>query len=73
MWSTELGIIDILREVSCLSQHLCSPREGNLDAVYRIFSYLQKNLGKNPGSMSYDPMYEPIDENLSEVVGSYLD
>ena len=36
-WSIELGRIDILTEVSFLSQHLCSPREVNLDAVYRIF------------------------------------
>ena len=67
--SIELGRIDILTEVSCLYQHLCSPREGHLDAVYLIFRYLQKNLGKNPGRMSYDPMYEPTDENVFVVVG----
>ena len=39
-WSIELGRIDILTEVSCLSQHLYSSRERNLDAVYRIFIYL---------------------------------
>ena len=38
-WSIELGRIDILTEVSFLSQHLCSPIEGHLDAVYRIFIY----------------------------------
>ena len=72
-WSIELGRIYILTEVSCLYQHLCYPREGHLDAVYCIFRYLQKNLGKNPGRMSYDPMYEPTDENLFEVVGRDLD
>ena len=72
-WSIELGRIDILTEVSCLSQKLCSPREGHLDAVYRIFSYLQKNLGKNPGRMTYDPMYEPTDDNVFEVFGRDLD
>ena len=60
-------------DVSCLSQHLCSLREGQLDDVYRIFGYLQNNLGKNPGRMAYDPMYEPTYENLFEVVGRYLD
>ena len=39
-WACELGRIDILTEVSVLSQHLCNPREGHLDAVYRIFNYL---------------------------------
>ena len=44
----------------------------HLDAVYRIFRYLQKNLGKNPGRMSYDLMCEPTDENIFEVAGRYL-
>ena len=60
-------------ELSCLSQHLYSPREGHLDAIYRIFIYLQKNLGKNPGRMEYDPMYEPTYDNASMVVGRDLD
>ena len=72
-WSIEIGRIDILTEVSCLSQHLCSPSEGHLDAVYCIFRYLQRNLGKNPGRMEYNPMYEPIDENVFEVFGRDLD
>ena len=70
--SIELGRIDILTKVSCLSQHLCYQREGHLDTVYGIFRYLQKNLGKNSGRMAYDPMYEPKDESLFEVVGRYL-
>ena len=28
-WAIELGRIDILTEVSCLSQHLAEPREGH--------------------------------------------
>ena len=71
-WSIEFGRIDILTELSCLSQYLCSPIEGHLDAVYCIFRYLQKNLGKNPKRMAYDPMYEPTDENVFEVFGIYL-
>ena len=62
-----------MTEVICLYQHLCSPIEGHLYAVYRIFRYLQKNLGKNPVRITYDPMYEPIYENVFEVVGIYLD
>ena len=68
-WSIEIGRIDILIEVSCLSQHMCSPREGHLDAFYRILRYLQKNLGKNPGRMAYDPMYEPTDDIVFEFLG----
>ena len=60
-------------ELSCLSQHLCSPREGHLNAVYRIFRCLHNKMGKNPGSMAYCPMHEPTYENLFEVVGRYLD
>ena len=72
MWSIELGRIDILTKLSYLSQHLFPPREVHLDDVYRILRYLQKNLGKNPGRMAYEPMYEPTDENVFEVVGRYI-
>ena len=72
-WSIELGRIGILTEVSCLSQHLCYPRLGHLDDVYRIFRYLQKNLCRNPGRMVYDPIYGPTDDNVFEVVGMYID
>ena len=62
-----------LTEVSCLSQHLCSPREGHLDAVYHIYGYLKNNLGKNPGRMAYDPVYEPTDWDVFEFFGRDLD
>ena len=67
------GSIGVLTEVSFLYQQLCSPKEGNLDAVYPIFSYLQTNLVKNLGRVVYNPMYEPTDENVFEVVRRYLD
>ena len=71
-FSIELVRIDILTKVCCLSQHLCSPREVHLDDAYRIFRYLQKNLDRKTGSMAYNSMYEPTDENLFEVVGRDL-
>ena len=46
-----------MTEVSCLSQHLCSPREGHLNYVYKVFRYLQRNLSKNPGRIVFDPDY----------------
>ena len=63
-WSIELARIDIQTEVSCLSQHLCAPREGYLNEVYIIFRYLQKNIGKNTGRIAFDPLIEHDDENI---------
>ena len=56
-WAIELGRVDILTEVNCLSQHLPSPREGHLHAVYKIFRYLQKNMSKNLGRLVFDRIY----------------
>jgi hypothetical protein len=36
-WCVELGRIDIVTEFSLLSSHLCLPREGHLDTVFRLF------------------------------------
>ena len=72
IWSIEFKRIDILTEEICLYQHLCYPREGQLDAVYRIFRYLQNNLGNKPGRMAYEPMYKPTYENAFEVFGTDL-
>ena len=58
-WAVELGRVDIMTEVSCLSQHLCAPRVGHLDAAYMIFRYLQRNLSKNTGRIAFDPMIPP--------------
>jgi len=48
-WAIELGRIDTLTEVSCLSQHLAEPREGHLIAVYKIFKYLSLRLKDSKG------------------------
>ncbi len=34
-WGVEIGRLDIITEVSVLSQHQCSPHEGHLDVVYK--------------------------------------
>jgi hypothetical protein len=39
-WCVELGCIDIIKETSMLSTHLCMPREVHLDAVFHVFAYL---------------------------------
>ena len=64
-WGIELGRIDIITEVSVLSQHQCTPREGHLDAVYRIFWYLKCRLKKDElGRIIFDPSIPHVDESL---------
>eukprot|EP00980_Cylindrotheca_fusiformis_P013572 scaffold3471_cov85-Cylindrotheca_fusiformis.AAC.1 len=42
-WATELGRVDILHEVSILSQFQAGPREGHVDQALRIFGFLKKH------------------------------
>ena len=42
-WATELGCVDILHEISILSQYQASPRRGHLLQLLQIFSFLDKN------------------------------
>lgn len=57
-WITECGRIDILHEISLLSRHNCAPREGHLEACFRIFAYLRHNMNKkivfNPNRLLHD-------------------
>jgi hypothetical protein len=39
-WCVKLGRIDIITEISMLSTHLCSSREGHLEAVFHVYVYL---------------------------------
>ncbi|GAX14347.1 hypothetical protein FisN_UnNu047 [Fistulifera solaris] len=59
-WACELGRVDILLEVSLLSHHLCLPREGHLEAVYKIFAYLDNH---NKSNMVFDPKVIHLDES----------
>ena len=64
-WGIEIGRLDIITEVSVLSQHQCSPREGHLDAVYRIFWYLKCSLKKKQeGRIVFDATQPIVDESL---------
>ena len=38
-WATKIGRVDVLYEVSVLSQYQAEPREGHLTNLLRIFSY----------------------------------
>ena len=55
-----------MTEVICLSQHLCSPCEGHLNDVYKIFRYLHNKLSNNPGRIAFDPACAHIEEKLFE-------
>ena len=41
-WATEIGRVDILLEVSLLSQYQASPREGHLEQLLHIFGFLKR-------------------------------
>ena len=42
-WATEIGRVDILLEVSLLSQYQANPREGHLEQLLHIFGYLNRH------------------------------
>jgi len=58
-WIIELGRIDIMTEVSMLSAHNALPREGHLEAVYHIFSYLK---GHENSRLVFDLAYPDVDD-----------
>ena len=41
-WATEIGRVDILHEVSLLSQYQAAPREGHLVQALHIFAFLKR-------------------------------
>jgi transposase len=57
-WMVELGRIDIITEVSLLASQLAMPRSGHLEAVFRIYAYLDK---KHNSRMVFDPTYPEVD------------
>ena len=57
-WIVELGRVDICTEVSMLSSHLALPREGHLEALYHVFSYLKSHCNSE---MVFDPSKPDID------------
>jgi hypothetical protein len=57
-WATELGRVDILFEVSILSQYQASPRADHLGQVMHIFAFLKK---KQKLSIYLDPSLPNID------------
>ena len=64
-WACEIGRLDILYEVSVLSQYMANPREGHLQMVYNIFSYLQSH---SESSICFDSQLPEIDESCFQKV-----
>ena len=42
-WGAEIGRVDVLHEVSILSQYQALPREGHLEKLLHIWAFLKKN------------------------------
>ena len=59
-WIVEMGRIDITCEVSMLSSFIAMPREGHLQQVFHIFSYLKMHHNSR---IVMDPSYPEIDED----------
>ncbi len=57
-WLVELGRIDIICEVSMMSSYNTMPREGHLDHVIYMFSYLKAHHNSR---LVLDPTYPDID------------
>jgi len=63
-WAIEFGRVDILMEVSCLSQHLAEPREGHLIAVHKRFKYLNLRLKSSKGRIVFNGKSMVIDSAI---------
>ena len=59
-WATELGRVDILHEISILSQYQASPRENHMKQLLRIFSHLER---KCELTLHMDPNLPAVDES----------
>ena len=56
----ELGGVDICLKVSMMSSHMALPREGHLEQLFHIFSYLSKY---HNSIMVFDPSDPVVDES----------
>mgnify|MGYP003326537431 FL=1 len=59
-WATELGRVDILTEVSMLSSYQANPRQGHMEQLLHIFSYIKR---KPKMSLYFNHEYPRIDES----------
>ena len=57
-WMVELGRVDLITEVSLLASQVAMTREGHLEEVFHIYSYLNC---KHNSRKVFDPTYPEID------------
>ena len=62
-WMVELGRVDLCLEVSMMSSHLAMPRQGHLEQLFHIFSYLHEHYN---GEIVFDPTEPEIDHSSFE-------
>ena len=62
-WGVELGRVDIMYEVSIMSQYNACPRMGHLEKVFGIFSYLSTH---SRSRIVFDPRPVPLEKNAME-------
>jgi hypothetical protein len=60
-WAAELGRIDILTEVSMLAAYTAEPQQGHLEALFHIYSYLDKH---SRSRLVFDDSFVKIDDEL---------
>ena len=60
IWMVEIGRVDIVTEMSIMESHMSMPREGQLEAVLHVFSFLRKRCNSR---MDFDPTYPAININ----------
>ena len=59
-WCVEIGPTDIIMEVFTLASYIAMPREGHLEVVFHIYSYLK---GKHNSCMIFDPFYLLVNQS----------
>ena len=66
----ELGRVDMCLEVSMMSSHLALPREGHMEQVLQIFSYLHKYHNTELVYDPSDPLINPVDFERKDWMSS---
>ena len=74
-WAVEIGRVDILTELSMLSTYQACPRQGHMEQIHHIFSYL-KNKPKltlyfDPSEPNIDPIWFQSGDNQDTFKEQY--
>jgi hypothetical protein len=67
-WAVELGRIDICAEVSMLAAYTAVPRQGHLEALFHMYSYLDKH---SRSKLVFDDSYVRIDDEVGTDWNSF--